>query len=451
MRILLITGYFPPHCPAATTRAPSFARYLLGQGHDVRVLCPDRTKYESVISAGLPAGRVHYVRLPDVDAWIRRLKDWLGRGRSRKAYDMGKARGERPPALARPAGVMARFRAKAASLYYSLAYFPDRQWPWIRPARRAGDALLRQWRPDVIYVSAPTFSPFFVASYLHRRTNIPWVAEYRDAWVLEPNYSHPWLRRVVERWLEKRVTASAAMVVCVTAQTAKRMAAYLKRPTLCAQNGYDQEDFDALPPPAPLDRERLTILYAGAVYAGHRDPTPLFAALAAMGDGRKRYQVIVHTGETEIVAAQAARLGVEDVVAIEGLIPRHQVLAREMAADVLLLLRGTGTHEDSVVPGKLFEYIGARRPILALGSTTGEADDIIRDQGFGFVSKEAGEIGVQLEHWHAEKMTHGGRLPAPPGDAGHFTRARQFAIVLEELQRLTGLQPEGMARATSSR
>jgi hypothetical protein len=106
-------------------------------------------------------------------------------------------------------------------------------------------------------------------------------------------------------------------------------------------------------------------------------------------------------------------------------------LRLERQVDVLLLCRWDNPAEDGIIPGKLFEYIGARRPILSLGSLTGEAADIVRKGNFGLVSNDPMEIAKALRDWIDEKRREGGRLADLSGIAARpYQRDVQFEKIL---------------------
>ncbi|MGD8326240.1 MAG: glycosyltransferase [Sphingomonadales bacterium] len=440
MKILIITGFFPPYCPPATTRMPSFARYLLEQGHDVRVVCPYQTQYKPFLEPGIESGRIHYVSYYDVDRPPQKIKKFLslhlkrlsGVSNLRNSTDVESTIQTEKPARRRSS---AKLRAFVSNLYMTFVHFPDRQWTWIRPARREVEQLFKSWRPNIMFVSTPPYSQLFLANTLAEKYDIPWIAEYRDTWSVQPYYSYPRWRQRFESWVEKRVTKSAKRLFTVTYLAAEEVGEALKRPILVARNGFDQEDFDALEDRKPIDKQVLTILYGGAVYGGLRDPTPLFEALALLRNEEVKCRAIIYTSQTEQIRAAAQRIGVEDFVDLREPITREEFLSLELGADVLLLMRGVDPKEDSVVPGKLYEYIGARRPILALGSTTGEAVDIIRSENLGLVSNDAKEIAAQLKKWYDEKTVAGGQVLAPQVDEPErYSRKRQFQKILKEFE-----------------
>jgi hypothetical protein len=124
----------------------------------------------------------------------------------------------------------------------------------------------------------------------------------------------------------------------------------------------------------------------------------------------------------------AERAGVAHLVQAHPPIGRGEVLRIERAADILLLLRFATEGEKHVVAGKLYEYIGARRPVLCHGQQEGEAADIIRRTGIGLVSNDPATIADWLSQKLAERAN--GRLPdLPAGAADGLTRAAQFEKV----------------------
>ena len=220
----MITGYFPPYCPAATTRAPSFARFLQKHGHDVRILCPYLPQYPAILEPGLEAGRIHYVPFKDIDDTPRRVKSWLkgwmgGRKGIETTSEEAIGQGVIYTSEAPKQKSFRRLRSRLTYLYTTFVHFPDRQWTWVRPAHKVAQNLFDSWRPDIIFVSTPPYSQLFLARRLAHEFKIPWALEYRDAWVVQPYYSYPWLRKVLEGWVEKWVTKTAKTVFAAVSYT----------------------------------------------------------------------------------------------------------------------------------------------------------------------------------------------------------------------------------------
>ncbi|MDA5193586.1 glycosyltransferase [Govanella unica] len=433
MKILLVAGFFPPYAPVSATRVNKLAKYLLERGHDVRVLAPRNLGYPQVMPPEIPAERITFTPVFEVLELPGRLKDKI-KGLVGKRPAVASA--EPSTASSQPADSRPGWWSGALALYGDMVSIPDSRIGWYNQAIRAGKLLLGTWRADVIYASAPPHTGLLVASKLARQFDIPWVCEYRDLWVDHPYYDSGRLKRFIEARLEAATLRNAAGFVTVTRTWADHLKNLHGRPVEFVMNGFDPADCPDVVPP-PLDADRLTILYTGVIYPGKRDPSVLFAAMATLTpELRSRIRVIFHLPDADVVGDLARLHGVTDQVEIHGLIPRGEAILKQCAADVLLLLRWDDPREDGVLAGKLFEYIGARRPILSIGSETGEAADIIRDNKLGVVSKSPAVVAAALEDWLAERAA--GPLPAPKADAAAFARPRQFDKLEPFLEKVIG-------------
>ncbi|WP_404379877.1 glycosyltransferase [Caenispirillum salinarum] len=413
--ILLVAGFFPPHAPLAATRAPALARFLGQRGHRVRVLAARNADFPPVMDHGLPEGSVTWAEVAPPLSARALLRDPAGAAR----------------VLRRPADGLRR-----------LTGWPDQQSGWLPDAARHGDALIAARRPDVILATAPPHSGLLVAEGLHRRHSVPWVAEFRDLWTGHPYYDGTGVRAWLDGRTEARVLGSAAGLATVTDGWRRQLSAQWPQTPVClARNGFDPAEIAAAPPPAgAADPAHLTIIYAGVLYGDKRDPRPLFAAIARLPhEQRARVRVHFYGSERATVEAMAAEHGLAaPVVSVHDPVPRATLLGLQKAADVLLLLRWNDRREDHVLAGKLFEYIGCRRPILSVGSTTGEAADILRDGGLGRVSDDPAAIAAHLSAWLEEKAATE-RVAAPPEDASaDHARGAQFEALEALLGRCAG-------------
>jgi hypothetical protein len=212
----------------------------------------------------------------------------------------------------------------------------------------------------------------------------------------------------------------------VTKGAGEHLRAITKLPVIVSYNGFDPEDFAGLDNVEPYDPRHLTIVHAGVIYPGRRDPTPLFKAIAALGDEKNKIRCLFYHDENGSVATLAEHYGVRSCVEIREAIPRPEILRLERQADILLECRWQEKAGDGVIPGKLFEYIGARRPIVSIGSLTAESADIIRDNGLGLVSNDPNQIHTMLRE-ALDIKARCGRLPDPAGkNYDAFRRAIQL-------------------------
>lgn len=424
MKILLIAGFFPPFAPSAATRAPKLARYLLDRGHDVRVLAPANSKFPPLLQAGIPEDRITYTKFTDRSRIPERFLNRFGRART----ESGKAQ----PAVAQNApslGDTGMWRRKIGAVYRKIVETPDPSRGWYPHAMTEGRALIASWQPDILYASAPPHTGLLVASALSRHSGVPWIAELRDLWVHHPYYAAPSWRRPYERLLEWRALSNVSGFVTVTQTWRDLLERLHGKPTVLAMNGYDPDEFSTPPVASARGGDTLNIVYAGSLYKEKRDPSVLFDALKKMGEEGAGVRADFYVPESEFLVNLVVQAGLQDTVKVHAPVPRDEVVAIEQAADILLLLRWDHPGEHSVIPGKLFEYIGAGRPILSVGAIGGEAADIIREHGFGCVTNDVSEIVGFLQNWLARKRSGEPALPEGQSNRGAFTRARQFEAV----------------------
>jgi glycosyltransferase involved in cell wall biosynthesis len=261
--------------------------------------------------------------------------------------------------------------------------------------RRAG-ALARRvvppsW-PSVVLATYPPAETLEVGLELARTWQVPLVADFRDGLLFEPiervrlaRYACV-RRRYAE--LEAEVAASASALVAVFPGLADYLASTSTRDRVhLVPNAFDPSDFVDLPP-VGLPADAVHLVHAGSVagsFAG-RDIAPLLTALTLLT--RRRPEVadrlrLHQLGRlTPAEAAATAELSRAGVWRTHGTVDRPTCLAYERAADALLLV--TSGLRPSAAPGKLFEYLGAGRPILAL--TRGSwAETIVERTGTGWV------------------------------------------------------------------
>jgi hypothetical protein len=167
------------------------------------------------------------------------------------------------------------------------------------------------------------------------------------------------------------------------------------------------------------------------VYPGKQDPEPLFRALGALRreipDLPKRLSIDFYGYDDPALRALQARHEVNDCVALRGFVPYRESIAAQRAADALLFLDWNDAAAEGMMTGKLFEYLGSRRPILALGpGPDSEAARLIATTGAGTTLTREEEIVQYLRRLLASPRP--ADLPAQA--VARFSRERQAAELL---------------------
>ncbi len=250
--------------------------------------------------------------------------------------------------------------------------WPDRFVLW------SAKALVQQmklpWKPDVVVVSVRPVSALVPAWVVSRRFRSPLVVDYRD---LQSDRRVPGDRRVSpRRWLtsrlEKGITSRASLIAGVTQPMVELLGKKTGVETVVVTNGYEPRDFEDWAY-SPTD-DGLTIRYVGTIYPGLSDPSPLFRAIRLLRDRGKDPGVRVEFlgSVSPEVKESVDSLDLADCVEFLGRVTHAEAVRAQVEADLLLLLFWDHPHERGVLTGKIFEYIGARRPILCMGLEEGE-------------------------------------------------------------------------------
>ena len=399
MKLLLVSYHYPPMGGAGVQRALKFSKYLGDFGVHTTVLAahdPGYLQDESLL-ADIP-GDVRVLRIAHRPL-LQRVLAWrtrAGNGTAPAAPGV-----PRMPSPAGPDVGTPRHRLRDAVLgAYASVHFPDDKATWARRAHAPALALLRAERFDLVFSTAPPMSAHALASRLARQAGLPWVADYRDLWTENPGYAAPAWRRAFDRRTEAAWLQQAAGVVTVTPSWQRMLAARLGpgRAVAFIPNGYDEADFTVLGPPRRDDRV-FRLVHTGAFY-GPRDPGTLLDALAmylrdAPATARPlRLRLVGPMGSRFAERLRAFESQHPGVVEQRPYVPHHEALVEMMAADALLLVVGAGDGSRGrdvvagTLPGKIFEYLRAARPLLLLGDEAGDAATMLRQHGHGWVADE---------------------------------------------------------------
>ena len=433
MKLLLVTWYFPPSRTIAAVRLGKLARYLLAQGHDVRVLTPKEPPLPQELAVDFPEERV--IRT----AW--QAPDPGGASAAKRPTPA--AAGTVPEGGVASPSPLKRLRWR---LHASMSEFPDGRAAWQAFAVTAGADLLKDWRPDAVFASGPPFTTLFIGRELSEAFDLPLVLEFRDRWSEDP-YAPPFFwRRWKIRRAEDALISRAKALVTVSEPWAKDYRARYGKPTTVVYNGYDAELCGEGPFDGAAGRPGLEIVYTGGIYPGYRDPTPLFAAMKLLDDKGVACRMIFHGVRPGMVVPLAEAQGVTHLVEVREVLTHEEALRRQRESDILVLLQWNDPKEQGNVPGKFFEYLGARRPILVLGLREGVPATIVKERDAGFFSNDPQEIAAQLERWLEIKQEKGLLPPVPESGRDGYARDEQYARLEQFLEDLVA---EGRSEAAA--
>lgn len=436
-RALVITCNFPPDAAVGTMRTLRLVCHLARTGWAVEVL----TQPEHSLRAGTVIDRSLLDKVPpEVEvtrpAAVRPFEEIarvISGRRSGVAQASRKSSGHTQPDTSSQPGFMSQMKrvARAATA------LPDREVGWLLPAALEGWRRARRQRPDVIYSSGPPFTAHLVAMCVAYATGSPWVADFRDPWARAPWREDRFaFERLAWAMFERLVVRRCHAAVFVT-ETNRRDFAEHHGPKVASRfsvvsNGCDRTEFQGLVARENATDKAAVLLHAGSLY-GARNPAPLFRAVAKaiqagqLDANRFRVRFIGRLGPSFDLPGLVRELGLQHVVEFGDHVPRREGLQQMLDAAALLVVQPVTTVS---IPAKMYEYMAAGRPILALAEPGGETSDLVQRTRAGVAVRADDESAICCGLHDVLRMARDGFAPVDPRAYDGAVRAGELADIL---------------------
>jgi glycosyltransferase involved in cell wall biosynthesis len=436
--VLIVTYYFPPSGGPGVQRVLKFTTYLRDFGWHPVVLTVKDADYparDESLLADIPAD-VPVYRTPIFEPYdIYRALTGKPRGTPVDVNTIPKPGEKRSPA------------ERLAEFVRATLFIPDARRGWHRSAVRAGRDIIREHDIRAIYSSSPPYTCALIARALKRATGLPWIAGFRDPWRGFLSAPRRWfLPDAIDRHYERAVFRDCDRMEVAWQGIAKDFhRKYPRIPTDKVHhlpNGYDSADF---PTVEVVEKNRFTVTYAGSMYGKRNPETFLRAAASLVEAGRVDpahlcLQFIGRFGAEVRAMFEHPLLG--GAILVREYMPHAASVRHLFQSDALLMIVDDFPGNEEIVPGKVYEYMGAGRPIITL-APEGAVADVIRSTRSGRVAASTDVDGIAAILLHYYDAWHSG---APPLDqdraavAGFERRevTRRLAALLDSV---TGHQP----------
>ncbi|MBQ9660771.1 MAG: glycosyltransferase [Bacteroidales bacterium] len=392
-RLLIITYYWPPTGGSGVQRWVKFSKYLPQSGWQPVVYTPENPEQlardESLLSDIPACAEVIKTRITEPYEIYRRLTG-------------GKAGQEINPVNAQKKS----WKQRLSLWIRGNCFIPDPRIGWVRPSVRYLKKYLREHPVDAVVTTGPPQSVHLIGRGLKRALGVHWIADFRDPWTEMFYYKHLGLTAAADRRhrrLEQSVLDEADTVISVSPPVAADFQARTHTPVVLITNGFDEDDFGH----SELDPEPRTFkLVHTGLFAADGNPLNLWDALAKRCGAdpafRERLQIRL-VGKVDAAVTDAIRARGLGAHLVElGYLPHDETVREQRAADILLLPLRREPEYTKVLPGKIFEYLAARRPVLGIGQEDGAAAQVLRDAGAGemFDWDKTGELLAFLDAEH---------------------------------------------------
>lgn len=397
--VLIISYRFPPRSTVGAQRMGGLARHLPKYGWQPIILTAKLPKAPSPIEV-LPLNlKVVQTRYFDLIAMLKGIAGFRKNVGLYQQLRVNKPRyGSQEPLC-----------SKFIFLTKSFLAFPDPEIGWYNYAVIEGEKVLKQYKIGAIISSSSPATSHLIAKKLKVKYQVPWIADLRDLWTQHHYYRYGRFRFLLERWLEKRTLSHADALVTVSKPLAHKLESlHVDKPIYSIPNGFEPDEFekkeDAL-------TDKFTITYTGGLYDGKQDPILLFQVLAKLIEENRlnpsKLQIRFY-GPLQLWLIQLIKqYNLNQVVKVSDRIPRDEVLKRQKESTILLLLNWNDPDEMGVYTSKVFEYLGAQRPILALGGPGGVVKELLNETKAGINVSNAQMLKKLLISYYNEYMRTG--------------------------------------------
>jgi len=382
--------------------------------------------------------------------WLKSAAEVVETDEYRPAADLSlRARTSVRPG-ARIPGQLKPVVARLVKVYQGIAWYPDAEKNWKPVAVREGARILENRRIEAIISSSSPVTCHLVASELKARHRVPWVADFRDLWSQNHNYSYGPIRLFLDKRLEMKTIRGADALVATSDPWARELKMlHTDKAVHTITNGFDPDEADVR---ADRLTSNFTITYTGNIYAGRQDPSRLLLATKQMiHDGTldpRDLEVRFYGPWSAYLSRAVSDLRMESVVRLNETISRESSFARQRESQLLLLMNWEDAHEKGVYTLKIFEYLAAQRPILATGGWGGDVvEDLLRETGAGRYCRTCEDVKTALAEAYLEYKRQGAvsyRGQRPLIDKYSYREmARGFAEVLQAAASRTNAENPG--------
>ena len=414
-KILVIAYYWPPAGGPGVQRWLKFTKYLPEFGFSPIVYVPENPSYPIIdekLVGEVPKG-VKILKQPIKEpyAWASLLSK-----RKTKTISSGIIKEKNPS-----------FMEKLLLWIRGNFFIPDARKLWVSPSMEYLAKVIADEGIKTVITTGPPHSLHLIGLGLKKRYAIQWIADFRDPWTTIGYHKKLRLTSYAKRKhkkLEQEVLVSADKIVVTSQTTKKEFEAITDKPIKVITNGFD-EDLK----PTPQDTN-FTISHIGSLLTG-RNPIGLWQALAELVQENKDFGNTLRIQLAGVVGEEVLKsiheFGLDTYLNQMGYLSHDQVLEVQQKSQVLLLLEIDSEETKGIIPGKLFEYLNAKRPILAIGPEDWEAGTMVTTAQAGafflhadvaslkrvlldwFNTYQQGELqinSIDVEQYHRRALTH---------------------------------------------
>jgi len=392
-KVLIITYYWPPAGGPGVQRWLKFVKYLRDFGIEPSVYIPDNPSYpivDETLVDEVPQGITYYKNRIAEPFWLARVLA----SKKTKRISAGIIESVNQSLL------------EKVMLWVRGNYFiPDARKYWVQPSITYLTEVLQREEIDTVITTGPPHSMHLIGWGLKEKKSIRWIADFRDPWTSIGYHKKLKLTKVSRekhKAMESLVLNGADKIIVTSDTTRKEFNRITQKPIAVITNGYDTDYKGG----AHLD-DKFTIAHIGSLLTG-RNPKNLWKELSQMAAENEVFRAHLQLEFIGVVSKDVMdslyHYELAPYVKLKGYVSHAQALRRQRASQVLLLVEIDSEETRGIIPGKLFEYMAAKRPVLAVGPEGWDAGKIIEKTMTGRVFDYGmrAELRATLLDWYQQ-------------------------------------------------
>jgi glycosyltransferase involved in cell wall biosynthesis len=428
-KVLIITYYWPPSGGSGVQRWLKFAKYLPQFGWEPIIYTPENPDF----------ALKDKTLLKDVSAktTVLRTRIW----EPYQLYNrLSGNKQEKTNEIYAPKRKGSNLLQKIAMTIRGNLLIPDPRCFWIKPSIKFLVNYLNDNPVDAIISTGPPHSMHLIGLGLHKKTSIPWIADFRDPWTNIDFYKDlhlTWLADKIHRHKEQQIISEANCVVSVTPSWCGEFAAKHPKKIALVHNGYDEADVAETV--GSLDSE-FTLVHIGSINAA-RNPKVLWQALSELlpnyPELREKLKIKFVGNIEEVVIEDIDKYDLNDYVEKIGYLSHQEAIAFQQKAQLLLLLINNTPNANGILTGKLYEYMASNRPTLAIGPIGSDIAKLLNETGAGTIVGFEDVEGMKAALLSFFEYYQNGKLNSSASGYEQYSRRAQCGVLTEILTEIT--------------
>lgn len=375
-KVLIITYHWPPSGGITVLRCLKFVKYLREFGWEPIVFTAKNPSYQFLDYSNekdIPEGlEIHKVPIFEP---INLFKQLSGRKKNQPLQNIT-SNSAKKKTIVDTLGMWVRGNF----------FIPDSRSRWIKPSVKYLNSYLQNNRVDAILTDGPPHTNTVIGLQLSKQFNIPWLADFQDPWTQVDYYNKLYIGKRADRKqraLEQEVFKTAKKITIASPTWKKELESIGAKNVDVIYYGFDEPEFANF---QSIESEKFTFFHGGLL-GEDRNPTSFLSALNQLlveYPQLKSKIEIKLAGEVDHAVRESIRMNdLDGLTEYMGMIPRQNVLDEYAKASMLLLPINKAANAKGRIPGKLFEMLRTKKPILVFGPNDGDVKQIVEGKQLG--------------------------------------------------------------------